>query len=212
MINHSRKTSPDKGYLVLLFLLISVSITKVSYGQLNANSEDLNIEVQVSSNGKVVELNQKSIKSAQNGDLKEAGMLMLEALQIEPNNFVLIANYANIITNSDLTKSIKLMNKSYKLSDSTYHTAGSSLSKLYVFNKEYNKGVDIATFVIQNSNNNLHSYSAYFHRIQNYLGLNKCVRARQDIKTIKREFNKIENSERHIKIVLSMIDDKCRHK
>jgi tetratricopeptide (TPR) repeat protein len=207
-INSNKKNS-DLRYLTPL-VLIFLFINTVNYGQSDGKSEDLNIEVQVSSNDKVVELNRKSIKLAQNGDLKKAEMLILKALEIEPNNYVLIANYGNITSN--LTESIKLMNKSYKLSDSTYHTAGSNLSRLYAFNKEYNKGVDIATFIIQNSNNDLVSYTAYFHRIQNNLGLNKCEEAIKDFDTIKRKFNKIENSERHIKIVLSLINDKCRRK
>ena len=196
----------NKHFFLFSILILLILETKC-YGQLNSHHEDINIEIQTNSSDKVVELNKKSMELAQNGNLKEAEILILEALEIEPNNYVLIANYGNITSN--LTESIKLMNKSYKLSDSTYHAAGSNLSRLYSLNKEFNKGVEIATYIIQNSDNDINSYTAYFHRIQNNLGLNKCEEAINDIEIIKRNFKQIPNSERHIKSVKSLIDNKC---
>jgi tetratricopeptide (TPR) repeat protein len=208
MVNQPKRTIEFRKYLLFVSIIISMFIDVKSYGQLNSQHEDINLDVQVSSNDKVVKLNEKSIKLAQNGNLIEAESLILEALRIEPNNYVLIANYGNIKT--DLSESIRLLNKSYKLSDSTYHVAGSNLSRLYCINNEFNKGIDIATFVISNTKNDMNSYIAYFHRIINYLGLNECEEARKDLKVIKTDFKHIPNSDGHINNIVSIINTKCK--
>jgi tetratricopeptide (TPR) repeat protein len=207
MVNELNKTVDLKKYLILIIILNCMFLNSKCYGQLKSQHEDINHEVQVSSNDTVVDLNERSIELAQNGNLKEAERIILEALKIEPYNYVLIANYGNI--KSNLTESIKLMDKAYKLSDSTYHVAGSNLSRLYSLKNEYDKGVKIATYVIQNSENDINSYTAYFHRIVNYLGLNKCNEARKDFEFLKRNFKHFQNSERHLKKIQSIIDNTC---
>jgi len=56
----------------------------------------------------------------------------------------------------------------------------------------------------------MNSYTAYFHRIVNYLGLNRCTEARKDFEFLKINFKHFPDSGRHLIKIKSIIDNTCK--
>ena len=145
-------------------------------------------------------LNDKGIEFSKNGDYDKGKAVFLKSLKLDPNNAATLSNLGlNRFLDSDYNNAIKYYQKSYEVSDSTYHIAAINLGLTYFYTKEFDKGVIITNYVIENTDDKDILSTAYVHRALNYLGRNDCKKAQTDLEYIKANFKGIGNTEYNIK-------------
>ena len=198
---------PRSINFLFIFLLISC---KSDGKQKNHDGEDYIIESPLSQNQKVLNLDRDAQIFARNDEFEKADKLFVEALEIEPQNYVILNNYGlSQSIQMKFDSAIQLLEKSYRLSDSTYQVAASNLSKAYFAKREFEKGVNVATYALENSKNQKLNYTLYIHRIANYAGLRDCRRSNEDIKLIINEFNDQSDFEKQLKQIQKIFSHFC---
>jgi tetratricopeptide (TPR) repeat protein len=149
---------------------------------------------------KAANLNEKGIELSKSGNYEEGKEVFLRALELEPNNPTTLSNLGlNRFLDYDYHNAIEYYQKSYKISDSTYHIAAINLGLTYFYNEEFDKGIEITNFVIESTNDKDILSSAYVHRALNYLGNDECEKAQTDLNYISGNFLGIGNTDYHIK-------------
>ena len=120
-------------------------------------------------------------------------------MEIEPNNPTTLSNLGlNRFEAYDYDIAVKYYQKSYQISDSTYHLAAVNLGLTYFYKREFKKGLEITNYIIQNTHDKDILSSAYVHRALNYLGIDECSKAQSDLNYIKENFRGIGNTEYQI--------------
>lgn len=146
---------------------------------------------------KAAKLNQKGIRLSKNKHYKSGRAVFIKALKIEPDNPITLSNLGlNRYLAYDYENAIRYYKKSYNISDSTYHTAAVNLALAYYYKKESRKGIEIASYVIDNTMDKQNLAVARVHRALNYLGINDCQKAKVDLRYI---IKNIKNIQYHIR-------------
>lgn len=153
------------------------------------------------------ELNNKGTQLSKKGELEKAKKLYLEANTIEPNNPTVLNNLGNIYsaeeTEESLALAIQCYSKSLAVSDSTYLNAATNLSLAFHKISAFDKGVKIADFTIQNSDDDMIILASRIHKVYNLIGLGECEQAKQEIEYIKHSVVVTEGFERQLKLLQS---------
>ncbi|WP_024479287.1 tetratricopeptide repeat protein [Cellulophaga baltica] len=151
-------------------------------------------------NNNAGDLNDQGITFSQNGDYKKGNELFLKALELEPNNPTTLSNLGlNSHLERDYDSAVKYYRESYQISDSTYHIAAINLGLTYFYRKEFDQGISITNYVIENTDDIDILSTAYVHRALNYLGNDQCEKAQTDLNYIIANFQGIGNTAYHIK-------------
>ncbi|WP_188463939.1 tetratricopeptide repeat protein [Bizionia arctica] len=186
--------------LFLSLLIISLNSCKDNKKASINDEQNKSIPGDYYENENAEELNEKGIEFSKNGDFDKGKEVFLKSLELDPNNPTTLSNLGlNRYLDYDYDNAIKYYQKSYEVSDSTYHIAGINLGLTYFYNKEFDKGVVITNYVIENSDDKDILSTAYVHRALNYLGKNNCEKAQTDLNYIVENFQGIGNTEYHIK-------------
>ncbi|GGG56835.1 hypothetical protein GCM10010976_29600 [Bizionia arctica] len=159
------------------------------------------------------DLNEKGIEFSKNGDYDKGKEVFLKSLELDPNNPTTLSNLGlNRYLDYDYENAIKYYQKSYEVSDSTYHIAGINLGLTYFYNKEFDKGVVITNYVIENTDDKDILSTAYVHRALNYLGKDDCEKAQTDLNYIIENFQGIGNTAYHINDLTEKIKNCVQHR
>jgi len=159
------------------------------------------------------DLNEKGIELSKRANYEKGKEVFLKALELEPNNPTTLSNLGlNRYLDYDYDNAIKYYQKSYKISDSTYHISAINLGLTYFYNKEFDKGIVITNYVIEHTNDKDILSSAYVHRALNYLGKDDCEKAQIDLNYIIDNFQGIGNTEYHIKDLTDKIKNCVQHR
>ena len=154
----------------------------------------------VINNKKADSLNGKGIELSKNEEYKESRLVLLKALELEPNHPTILSNLGlNSYLAFDYLNAIDYYQKSYKASDSTYHIAAVNLGLTYYYSNEYENGIKITEHVIGNATDNTVLASAYVHKALNRLGLNDCKSAKKDLELIIKNYSNVEGIDYHIR-------------
>ncbi len=197
-------------YIALLTTIVLCVSCNKNKKKLRTDGETVITESPIGQNKKVIELNQKGIEFSEKNELDKAEKSFLKALEIEPNNYVVLSNYGLYKTLiGEFDESIQLMEKSLTLSDSTYLTSAVNLSRSYYFNKNYEKGINIATFVINKTDDRKVLFQAYVHRIGNYIASKKCETAINEKNKINELFRDLPNADFHFKKIEKLYKKNC---
>lgn len=184
---------------ILFFLLLLALITNCKNKTYN-EEQDKVIDGDFYENIDAADLNKNGIELSKSGNFKKGRESFLKALELEPNNPTTLSNLGlNYYLTNDYNTAIKYYKKSYKASDSTYHIAAVNLGLTYYYNKEFEKGIEITNYVINNTIDVEVLSSAYVHRALNYLGSNRCNDAQADLNHIVNNFSQENNIEYHIR-------------
>ena len=172
--------------------------------------ESVSYKSPIGTNEKVIDYNQKGINYSEENKFKKAENAFLKALKIEPENYVVLNNYGLYKTiTGEFEESINLMEKSLKLSDSTYFPSAVNLSRTYFFNKEFKKGINIGTYVIDNSDDSEILFQAYVNRIGNYIASKECEIAINEKDKIIKMFNDMPNFDFHFDNIEKLFEKYC---
>lgn len=175
--------------------------------------QDKQIEGDYYNNQSAADLNEKGIELSQSGDLSEGKEVFLEALKLEPNNPTTLSNLGlNRFLDYDYDNAIKYYQKSYTISDSTYHIAAVNLGLTYYYTEKFDQGIVITNYVIKHATDSNILSSAYVHRALNYLGQEKCDKAQTDLDYITDNFLGEANIDYHIVDLTEKINDCIRQK
>ncbi|WCO00237.1 tetratricopeptide repeat protein [Psychroserpens ponticola] len=186
----------------LIFLLFIITLNSCANNEKSThdNKRDNIINGTFYENDKARDLNEKGIELSRNGNYKEGNVMFLRALELEPNNPTTLSNLGlNNYFEDDYDNSIKYFQESYKVSDSTYHMAAANLAMSYFYNEEYDKGIKIANYVINHTDDKVILSSAYVNRAFNHIGNNNCEKAKTDIIYIYKNYRAVKNIEYHLK-------------
>ncbi len=187
---------------IFIFLLINFSCQKYNQEQQTIIYDDYY------ENQEAADLNEQGILYSQKGDVEKAKEYFLKSLELEPNNPTTMGNLGlNRYLAYDYEEAIEYLQKSYILSDSTYHQAGVNLGIVYYYSQEFEKGVKISDYVINNASDNTILSGARTHRALNNIKLNECKKALMDLDFIKNNYNKVENIDFHIKDLQEKLKD-----
>ena len=197
-----------KLLLFSIFLIALNSCENNKKASIN-NEQDKSIPGDYFDNKSAEDLNEEGIELS-----KDKGKeFFLKSLEIEPNNPTTLSNLGlNRYLDYDYDNAIKYYKKSYEVSDSTYHIAGINLGLTYFYNKEFDKGVVITNYVIENTADKDVLSTAYVHRALNYLGKDDCEKAQIDLNYIIDNFQGIGNTEYHIKDLTDKIKNCVQHR
>jgi len=197
-------------YLPLFIFTTLILGCKTNVEKKYYHGEDIYIESPIGNNQKVIELNEEGIKLSQNNEYQKAESKFLNALKLEPENYVVLHNYGlHKSIMGEFDESIRLMESSFTLSDSTYLTAGVNLSRAYYFNNEFKKGIEVATYVIKNTDDYKLLFPAYVHRIGNYIVQKECKIANKEKKKIIEMFNEQPNAKLHFEKIEELFENNC---
>lgn len=190
-----------------MLLILSLSSCKNDKSDYNSE-QDISISGDYFENKNAEDLNEKGIELSKNGDYKKGKEAFLKALELEPNNPATLSNLGlNRYLDYDYDNAIKYYQESYKISDSTYHIAAVNLGLTYFYSKEFDKGIEITNYVIENTKDKDILSNAYVHRALNYLGKDECYKAHTDLNYIIDNFQRIGNTEYHIKDLTEKIEN-----
>ena len=194
--------------LLIIFLSSCKNDKKSDYN----NEQDKTIKENYYENLSASDLNEKGIELSKNGDYEKGKEVFLKALELEPNNPTTLSNLGlNRYLDYDYHNAIKYYQESYRVSDSTYHIAAINLGLTYFYSKEFDKGIEITNYVIENTKDKDILSSAYVHRALNYLGKDECDKAQTDLNYIINNFQGIGNTEYHIKDLTEKIKNCVQH-
>lgn len=186
--------------LFLLMFIISLSGCKNNKEETNHDEQNKSIPGDYFENQEAEKLNEQGIEMTKNGDYKGGKSSFLKSLKIEPNNPTALSNLGlNRYLVNDYESAKEYYQKSYKISDSTYHIAALNLGLTYFYSRESDKGIEIMNYVIQHTEDKGILSSAYVHRALNYLGNDQCEKAQIDLNYIIDNFQGIGNTAYHIK-------------
>ncbi len=153
-------------------------------------------------------LNEKGVDYGKKGYSKKANELLLEALKIEPDNPTILNNLG--LVNGHLKnpkKSISYFQQSLSVSDSTYLSAGTNLSLEYYNIGEYQKGIEIANFVLKNTKNKYQEVGARIHKSFCLAGKGECGKTKAELKIIKTYAEEFDNLEYQIEIIENKLNN-----
>jgi len=187
---------------LLLFSLLIISLNSCKDNKKVSVNDEQNksISGDYYENEDAEELNEKGIEFSKNGDYDKGKEVFLKSLELDPNNPTTLSNLGlNRYLDYDYVNAIKYYQESYKISDSTYHIAAINLGLTYFYSKQFDKGIEITNYVIENTKDRDILSSAYVHRALNYLGKDECDKAQTDLNYIIDNFQGIGNTEYHIK-------------
>ncbi len=153
-------------------------------------------------------LNQNGIELTKKGDYKAGRLSFLKALEIEPENPTILSNLGlNRYLDEDYLNAMDYYQRSYKQSDSTYHIAAVNLGLTYYYAEQFKNGVEITSYVIENSMDKSILPTAYLHRALNFIGMKNCAQAESDLNSIKRDYPKNDRMDYHIEDLTKKIKD-----
>jgi len=187
---------------LLLFSILILSLNSCKDNKKTSINDEQNKSIpgDYFENDNAADLNQKGIELSKSGYYDKGKEAFLKSLEIEPNNPTTLSNLGlNRYSDYDYDNAIKYYQKSYKISDSTYHIAAINLGLTYFYNMQFDKGIEITNYVIYNTNDKDLLSSAYVHRALNYLGNDECEEAQNDLNYIISNFQGIGNTEYHIR-------------
>jgi tetratricopeptide (TPR) repeat protein len=154
------------------------------------------------------ELNELGIELSKNGDYDDGKLAFIKSLEIEPNNPTTLSNIGlNRFLVYDYDSAIEYYQKSYRNSDSTYHISAINMGLTYYYMREFQKGIDITSYVINNDTTEVILSTAYVHRALNYIGNNNCERAKSDLDFIIQNFRGIGRTEFHIQDLKEKLEE-----
>ena len=170
------------------------------------NAEQVVIKGDYFETAEAENLNNQGVEYARKGYIEKGNELFKKAESIEPNNPTILNNLGN--SNSYMEKhseAINYFSKALKVSDSTYLSAGSNLSLEFFKIGKYNKGVQIADYVIRKSDNEFHTIAARIHKSFNLTRLGKCEKAKSELRIIRDKSKTVNNLDDQIEIMESRI-------
>ncbi|TDQ22886.1 tetratricopeptide repeat protein [Tenacibaculum caenipelagi] len=197
-----------KKYYFLAFIFVSfISCKNSEFRKIDLNgTEQIVFKGDYFKTEKGKRLNNEGVEFGKEGYTEKANELLLKADKIEPNNATILNNIG--ITYSHLNnynKAIEYYLKSIKVSDSTYLNAGNNLSLNYFRTGEFEKGVEIANFVITKSNNKLQTAMARIHKSFNLTALGKCEKAKVELKKIEKLMAENSGLQNQVDLIKSKI-------
>ena len=187
------------------FLILILALSCKEKTDLN-NTQQIVISNDEFKSKKAGELNEKGVDYGKKGYSKKANELLLEAYNIEPDNPTILNNLG--LVNSHMKnpeKSISYFQKSLSISDSTYLSAGTNLSMEYYNVGEYQKGIEIADFVLKNTQNKYQEVGARIHKSFCLAGKNECEKVKVELEIIKSYAEQIDDLEFQIEIIESKL-------
>ncbi|WP_405269355.1 tetratricopeptide repeat protein [Cellulophaga sp. Ld12] len=187
---------------LVLFTLLIITLNSCKDGKKSPINAEQNKSIpgDYFENDSAGDLNDQGIAFSKNGDYKKGNELFLKALELEPNNPTTLSNLGlNSHLAHDYDNAVKYYRESYQISDSTYHIAAINLGLTYFYRKEFDKGISITNYVIENTDDKDILSTAYVHRALNYLGNDQCEKAQTDLNYITANFQGIGNTAYHIK-------------
>ncbi|MBU2996413.1 hypothetical protein KO500_08200 [Cellulophaga baltica] len=188
-----------KYYTLLVFLLLIQLSCKNKIQSILNDKTETSIPGDFYENLEASDLNEEGIRLTKNGQYAKGMNAFLASLEIEPNNPTTLSNLGlNRFLNRDNKDAIKLYQKAFKISDSTYHIAAINMAHTYFYEEEYYKGIEIADYVIDNNNDENILSIAFVHRALNYFGNKDCARANMDLNYISANYKGVGNTDRHI--------------
>jgi len=147
-------------------------------------------------------LNEEAINSGRNGANEKAKELLLKALKIEPNNPITLNNLGIVYEQLKKYKqAISYFERSLKVSDSTYLTAGIGLTSNYYRISEYQKGIDLANYMIEKSKEKRVSIPASVHKAFCLISLGQCKKAKDELAFVKNNIAEMDNLQEYINSV-----------
>lgn len=187
--------------LLFIFLLSFTNCEKIVEKKKDVNSKQhKTISGSYFENEEANILNSKGVEFSREGYFRKGREAFLEANKLEPNNPTILSNLglnSFMLRNYDIA--IEYYQRAYEISDSTYHVAAINLGVTYYYKEEFDKGIEITDYVINNTDDVSVLSSAYVHRALNYIGKDECKNAKSDLKYIKNHYGKVENMDYHIK-------------
>ncbi|MCK0109900.1 hypothetical protein MWU58_11395 [Flavobacteriaceae bacterium S0825] len=201
--------------ILFTFLIFIISLTSCKDNKKVSieNVQHKSIPGDYFENQEAKKLNDKGIELSKTGNYKGGESAFFKSLEIEPNNPTTLSNLGlNRFLDYDYDNAIKYYQKSYTISDSTYHIPAINLGLTYFYNKEFAKGIEITNYVIEHTNDKDILSSAYVHRALNYLGKNECDKAQTDLNYIIANFQESRNTEYHIKDLTEKIKNCVQHR
>jgi len=188
-------------YIFITLSILSCKDSSLTKTDLN-NTEQIVISNKEFKFEKAEALNDKAVDYGKKGFSEKANEILLEALKIEPDNATILSNLG--LVNSHLKnhdKSILYYQQSLIISDSTYLSAGTNLSLEYYNIGEYQKGIEIADFVLKNTQNKYEEIGARIHKSFSLISKSECEKAKIELKIIKSYLNKIDNLDFQVEII-----------
>lgn len=181
---------------VLFLLIITVSCKNNSTKEEtnNINEQHKILKGNSYKNTEANDLNEKGVDLSITGNYYEAQIAFKKSLKIEPDNPTTLSNLGlNNFMLYEYDNAIKYYQEAYKISDSTYHMAAINLGLTYYYKKDFNKGIEITTYVINNTTDTSILSTAYTHRALNFIGNNNCEKAKTDLEHIKSNYRGMQN-------------------
>ncbi|WP_298903482.1 hypothetical protein [uncultured Psychroserpens sp.] len=188
-------------YILIALSILSCKDSSLPKTDLN-NTEQIVITNKEFKFEKAEALNDEAVNYGKKGFSEKANKILLEALEIEPDNATILSNLG--LVNSHLKNhdnSILYYQQALTISDSTYLSAGTNLSLEYFNIGEYQKGIEIADFVLKNTRNKYEEIGARIHKSFSLISKGECEKAKIELKIIKSYVNEIDNLEFQIKII-----------
>lgn len=199
-------------YFLILIFITSCKDSSLQKTDLN-NTEQIVISNEEFKSEKAEALNDEGVDYGKKGYSKKANELLLQALKTEPDNPTILNNLG--LVNSHLKnhkKSISYFLQSLSISDSTYLSAGTNLSLEYYNIGEYQKGIEIADFVIKNTQNKYQEIGARIHKSFSLVSKGECEKAKIELKIIKSYINEIDNLNWQIEIIENKLKNCVQHR
>ena len=200
-------------YGCIVFLLIIACACLDAGSKSSRHDRSITIPGSVFETREAEEFNDEGIAQSKKGKFETGKQLFLKALKIEPNNPTVLANLGlNRYMVYDYKNAIDHYQKSYEMSDSTYHIAAVNMGLTYYYDKQFEKGIEITTYVIDNAEDEFILTTARVHRGLNYFGKQECNNLNMDIQFIFGNYYDLEGIQYHIDDLSSKLKECDRNK
>lgn len=142
-----------------------------------ANIVEPNDEIE---NEEASELNTKAIEYVGKGNYKTAQNLLLKAIQLEPNNAVILNNLGlTEMEIGEFDKTVDYFNRAYTVSEKKYIQAMSNLALLYYRSGKHELAIEQSIFVLGQNPSTSVSLSTNFTLAITFADSGKCKKAQE---------------------------------